>query len=259
MEQSLRIVKSSKENQKAYRERTKSNRVKYEEEKQKDRERMKRVREKNKTLPKVEKERRLSLQRERMRKLRAKKRVFEINNDSSAYATKQALGKAIHRSERNLPLNLARMKEVINALYAKFDCDGVPPPKRMSETSEDEKLVVAFYQQQDISQATAVRKEYVIVRKDREKFQIQKRYLLYTIKEAHQIFRQDNPGINIGLSKFSSLRPANVVTIQDIPHETCLCKTHENMAFLLKEISRKVRGSFPGDHKRVVLTAVCNE
>ncbi|GBL91653.1 hypothetical protein AVEN_71311-1 [Araneus ventricosus] len=50
------------------------------------------------------------------------------------------------------------------------------------------------------------------------------------------LFKEENPSINIGYSKFCSLRPKNVL-VKDTPSDQCKCKSHENFILLLKGLN----------------------
>lgn len=82
-----------------------------------------------------------------------------------------------------------------------------------------------------------------------------KRHLMFSLKEAHSLFQKEHPEVNIGLSKFSSLRPVNVLLSSDTPHYVCLCQYHENVRLLCDCLSKEVEGfpSYSGDfvHKFV--------
>jgi hypothetical protein len=67
------------------------------------------------------------------------------------------------------------------------------------------------------------RKDRVIYREKigqgkKEKYTVQTRYLVMSLKEAWAVFKEKNPGVKIGLSKFCSLRPKHVKCFSDIPH-----------------------------------------
>ena len=59
-----------------------------------------------------------------------------------------------------------------------------------------------------------------------------KYYLIMFLKEVYELFKQSYPDITVGLSKFASLRPANVLFLNDQHPDMCKCEIHEN--FLLK-------------------------
>ena len=48
------------------------------------------------------------------------------------------------------------------------------------------------------------------------------------LKEVYELFKQSYPDITVGFSKFSSLRPANVLLLKDQHPDMCKCEIHEN-------------------------------
>ena len=63
---------------------------------------------------------------------------------------------------------------------------------------------------------------------------MQKRLILCTLREAYFHFKDQNPGIKIGLSKFIELRPKHVV----LPggsgtHTVCVCVYHQNPKLMI--------------------------
>ena len=61
----------------------------------------------------------------------------------------------------------------------------------------------------------------------------QTRYMLMSLQEAHQKFKEEHPGDEIGLSKFCESRPVNVKCFDHLPHQVCLCPYNENIRLLL--------------------------
>ena len=73
----------------------------------------------------------------------------------------------------------------------------------------------------------AVKKDCVSVLVDGEKKNIQKRRSLTTLKKAHVKFKEENPDVKIGFSKFAEARPKHVVLPGDSgTHNVCV--NHQN-------------------------------
>ena len=68
---------------------------------------------------------------------------------------------------------------------------------------------------------------------EEKKQRVQKHYMLTTVKEAHAMFKECHPDIDLSYSKFAKLRPPQVLLEGNIPHNSCLCKYHENIRLLL--------------------------
>ena len=57
-----------------------------------------------------------------------------------------------------------------------------------------------------------------------------------TVFEAYQCFKEENPEVDIGKSKFSSLRPKWVLRSFDMPRNVCECKYHQNIIVLCEAL-----------------------
>lgn len=57
--------------------------------------------------------------------------------------------------------------------------------------------------------------------------------MLMSYRKAYVAFLQVHPEYSIEFSKFPNLKPSFVENFEQIPHELCICKIHENMHFLL--------------------------
>ena len=64
--------------------------------------------------------------------------------------------------------------------------------------------------------------------RDGKKQKVTKYLLTMFMKEAYALFKSDNPDVTVGFSKFSDLRPENVMLMKDTPLYQCKCETHEN-------------------------------
>ncbi|KAJ4430233.1 hypothetical protein ANN_22445 [Periplaneta americana] len=67
---------------------------------------------------------------------------------------------------------------------------------------------------------------------------VARQYMLFTITEAFQLFKDQHPEVSIGHSKFAELRPSQVKPYHDIPHNVCVCRYHENFENLRVLVSQ---------------------
>ena len=58
-------------------------------------------------------------------------------------------------------------------------------------------------------------------------------YMLMSLREAYNSFKEQHSAIKMSLSKFCELRPPNVKLFEHLPHQVCLCSYHENVRLLL--------------------------
>ena len=101
-------------------------------------------------------------------------------------------------------------------------------------------LVEAFYQRDDISRQAPGRKDIVTVRnKDGSKVKVQPRHLTSSVLEVFALFKEENPNLKIGKSKFTDLWPCNVSLNNKLPHNVCLCKYHENFILTVNALHER--------------------
>ena len=117
------------------------------------------------------------------------------------------------------------------------------PGKRLSPESTDK--AVKFYEKDTVSRQMAGKKDCVSVLVDGEKKNIQKRRILTTLKEAHVQFKEENPDVKIGFSKFAEARPKHVV----LPggsgtHNVCVCVHHQNPKLMIDHSQIKTNPIF---------------
>ena len=159
----------------------------------------------------------------------------------SPYASRRSLTKAVNRADRGLPSSPRRKREVISKLAHKHALD-IPEAKleevvpKVKDPINDK--VISFFIRDDISKCSPGMKESISVVLPNGLLELQqKRYLLYKLREAYSIYKEEgNP--NVGFSKFCSLRPPSVVLSGNIPQDMCLCTIHENFFQLLDAISK---------------------
>ena len=108
----------------------------------------------------------------------------------------------------------------------------------LAESEDCAALVNSFYSTDDISWQAPGRKDHVIIRSISEdgqktKTTQQTRYMLMSLQEAYNKFKEEHPIIKVGLSKFCELRPPYIKLFDHLPHQVCLCSYHENVRLLL--------------------------
>ena len=104
--------------------------------------------------------------------------------------------------------------------------------KRLSEETIEK--TSKFYEEDIISRQMAGKKDCVSVSVDGEKVKVQKRRILCTVYEAYLKFKEENPNVKIGFSKFAEARPKHVV----LPgasgtHNVCVCVYHQNPKLMI--------------------------
>ena len=79
------------------------------------------------------------------------------------------------------------------------------------------------------------KKDVVSLKVNGERKHIQKQLILCNLKELHALFRERNPDIKVGFSKFAELRPKECVLVgASGTHSVCVCTTHQNMKLMFE-------------------------
>lgn len=185
--------------------------------------------------------------RVRMRKMRnilkENRRPSSTVSPLKVFSSAQALGKALSRAKRVLPKSPRKKIALVRKLATDFGLEG-KTKTTTNHPTELESEIKKFYHNDLVSRQLPGMKDYVSVRTgDGKKEKLQKRILLYTVFEAYQLFKTENPDKKIGKSKFASLRPQNVVPVSDRDHNVCCCRYHENFDLLLDGLRKKYQNT----------------
>jgi CRISPR/Cas system-associated exonuclease Cas4 (RecB family) len=140
------------------------------------------------------------------------------NNQSSTYKSRQTLGKAVQRTLKSLPKNPHRRHHVVHHIAQLLDVipKSIDKHKReqRSISIESKKSVTQFYNRDDISYQMPGKRDCITVDDDNgQRITLQKRILLFSIREAYQLFLAENKHANVRLSatSFRELRPIYVL------------------------------------------------
>ncbi|XP_063220054.1 uncharacterized protein LOC134529662 [Bacillus rossius redtenbacheri] len=194
--------------------------------------------------------------------------TIEKNSDiplcSTPFKTKQSLGKAMKKIQRNLPQSPRKRQHVVQCLANQCGFKVTPPIGRTRQNEVSEKLrkwVHIFYQNDDVSWQAPGKKDRVIykdVDKDGNKVkrEVQARYLLVSLGEAYKVFVEKHPQVTICRAKFCALRPKHCKLFSQIPHFVCVCSYHENVRLLL--LALKDFTDLPTDFDSFITTLVCD-
>lgn len=163
---------------------------------------------------------------------------------------------------KSLPVDIRKKREVIKKLAKEVfpDLDVEKEDRKASWNKispENIKLIEEFYIRDDISRQAPGLRDVISIKSSGMKNHLQKRHLIFTIKEAFAIFKEENPAVQIKLTKFYELRPKHVLLTSETPHNVCVCKYHANFNYLTEAIN-KVIPVFPKDGKEILSTMCCD-
>lgn len=96
-----------------------------------------------------------------------------------------------------LPKDPVKKKLVIQSMAESIGILPIPTYQRVSRTLplQVKTAILQFYERDDISYQMAGKRDTVIVKQYGTKQTYQKKILLFNLREIHQMFLQDNPGI----------------------------------------------------------------
>ena len=258
------MAKTNAERQKLYRTNLAKDKVKAEEMKKKVRFRNNTIR-KNLDAKSLENLRRR--QKDASKKYREKLKSKCLNNHpSSTYTSRQTLGKAVQRTLRALPKDAQKRNHVVHHIAQLFDIvpKAIDTHKReqRSLSIDIKNSVVNFYNRDDISYQMPGKRDFIVVDDDTgQRITLQKRILLFSIREAYELFLVENQNQNLSLSvtSFNEVRPVNVLVQSSMPHRNCLCSYHENVNLLLKSLSKHINGVNLNSLQAFSSILVCDE
>ena len=84
------------------------------------------------------------------------------------------------------------------------------------------------------------KRDFITVNIENNKMRLQKRDMCMSIKETHGMFKEENPEVKIGLTKFAELQPPNVLLGSQTPSNVCTCIYHDNMILALSAVNKHV-------------------
>ena len=141
------------------------------------------------------------------------------------------------------------------------------PGKRLPENLMTQ--IQAYYEKDTISRQMPGKKDCVSMVVDGVKQRVQKRQILCTIYETYLKFKEDNPLVKIGFSKFAEQRQKNIMLPGSTgSHVVCVCTYHQNPKLMIanaqidsKEEFRKLAGEgFEGNirYQHLLTKLMCN-
>ncbi|CAF2260150.1 unnamed protein product, partial [Rotaria magnacalcarata] len=198
-----------------------------------------------------------------LRKFREKVQVNLTQPPSqSSFPTKQAKAKALKKVTTVLPINKEKQTELIQQIAAdlkSLTIDNKYARVQQSLSTDIKQKINDYYYRDDISYQAPGKRDTITVKENGIKQQLQKRYLLYSLRELHQLFLEENPDIKIGRSLFQDLRPSNVLYKSSTPHNTCVCLYHENIDLLLKSLKNHIHNFNSINLHSFIKLLVCDE
>ena len=106
---------------------------------------------------------------------------------------------------KTLPTNVDQCRELLLTVYNKtaFEDKLVRLPKskhNLNLSRNTASKVINFFYDDETSRVSPNVKEFVTIYRDEKKLKLQVRYMQFTVKEAYQEFKKQNPGNQIGFA-----------------------------------------------------------
>ena len=257
-----------------YRGKLKSNPVKWKQhlEKERERDKIRRLKAKdkvgkNKKL--LEESRKKIRKRVRLHRERKKQGIVSNRDDCTSnigsYKCVQSFGRAVNKTKQSLPKSPSKKLAVLRKLAdevvgpVKYASSPTKRTRESTLTSEVKSFIKEFFCNDEISWQAPGKQDVKSVKNpvSGERNHIQKRYMIMSIGEAFEQFKDSHPDVTIGKSTFFSLRPQHVLPLADTPHNVCVCKYHCNCINLIEAVSKHIP-DFPKTHKELLTVIACN-
>lgn len=190
-------------------------------------------------------------------RVKLKEAGHQSTSPNKAFGNSRAFGKAVSHVKRNLPNSPRKCAAVVQKLALQYSPKVPRNPKWSHGNIIDDitkEAVTLFYANDSISTQAPGLRDFFILRDDKGKSKIQKRYLQFTLGEVYRLFLEDNPSTKIGFSKFADLRPKHICLRSKTPDNMCLCIYHENIRLLLESSS-----IFPNSTTDFIRMIVCDD
>jgi len=84
------------------------------------------------------------------------------------------------------------------------------------------------------------KRDVITVQNEMGNNKFQKWHMSMCVKEANASFKQDNPGIKIGVNKFTSLHLQHFLLSSQMPSNVCTSVYHENFVMALSALHTAV-------------------
>ncbi|CAF1049472.1 unnamed protein product [Adineta ricciae] len=229
---------SAAERSRRYRENKKKQGL-YQQMKMKHREQQRKSRANRTHAKKVADRRRDALRKRQSRHAISQQLTSASDHDSSpTFVSAQTLGKAMKKVTKALPSNTPKKFEVV---------------KRLAQSE-----VVNFYERDDVSWQAPGKRDTVTIKRDGKSEKIQRRHLLFNLRELHGLYQLQFPQYPISRAAFQDLRPSHVKPLSTLSQRVCVCVQHANVHLLLKALLTHVDG-LNNDLHYFVKMLVCDD
>lgn len=138
-------------------------------------------------------------------------------------------------SEFNTSKYFARMSKNLKSMGGVLAETTSKTGKKLPENTIS--VVHEFYNNDQYSRMMPGRKDCVSVNLDGKRTSMQKRLLLFDLRELYELFKKTEPTMKLGFSTFAKLRPKHCIFAGARgTHSVCVCTIHQNCKLILDAI-----------------------
>ena len=191
-------------------------------------------------------------------------------SSQTPFRSKQSFCRSISRAEKNLPNSPRKKTAVIGNLARKYnlkiELKETRGRKAKVLTEEQEEWLIDYLERPEMTYTNPGRKDNVYIGKiDGEKQYLQKRYLLWTLRDALGILNNQEDGFHVNFEEDLSFgvfyrfmkHKKQFIYQRDIPDTSCLCEVCENASMMAKVV-RKQKSGHPTNAHDIVEKYSCN-
>lgn len=190
-----------------------------------------------------------------MHELREKRR--QEASQIGSFEDYRSRGRALNKLTRALPKSQERAKEVMKLYAKKFKVELDTTHEK--ELTDIEKRGFEFFKDPVIAYTAPGTRDQMVIRNNKgEKENVRKYYLMVFLREAYKLFVMkelnespenfdfdpEKQKTVMNFTKFTTLRPPNVLLQKDTKNDACICILHENFIFLIKALGVKYDSEF---------------
>ena len=172
--------------------------------------------------------------------------------NESDFHSKQSLHRSLKQAEKYLPNSPRKKNEVLDNLASKYNLriklKNKRGPKKQYLSENQEYWLLEMLERPDMTYTNPRRKYNVYIGKiDGERCYVQKRYLLWNLRDALEILNdlkesfKEKFGEPLTFTKFYQFikKKKQFIFQRDIPDTSCLCKICKNATLMAKAIQKE--------------------
>ena len=144
------------------------------------------------------------------------------------------MGKHLKKIRKDLPNNIEKSKFLLKTLLRELN--GMPADDSNETDNQTKEQIESFFSSDEISRASPNVKDARKILLDGEYKIIAARFMLYSNREAYEIFKKNFPENSYSFTKYFRMKPQQIKELSKIEHRVCVCDIHANMKLALRSL-----------------------